>query len=125
VSTTSLTNQSQTDEAQQSSFEMIWELLNAPVEPSWMHTLFQGLVAAVLGAGVALLVLLVTVRTQNAGIRKQIAVQQEGLQAQSEVQERSLAKQLRVQRYENTRNRELATEVARKSWTFDQAACAG
>lgn len=73
-----------------------------------MHTLFQGLVAAVISAGVALLVLMVTVRTQNKGIRQQIAVQQESLRKQLEVQERSVAEQLQVQRHENTRNRELA-----------------
>lgn len=76
-----------------------------------MHTLFQGLVAAVIGALVALLVLMVTVRTQNKGIRQQIAVQQESLRKQLEVQERSVAEQLRVQRYENTRVREHAAGV--------------
>lgn len=101
-----------------------------------MHTLFQGMVAAFISAAVALVVLMVTVRAQNKGIqrqiavqqeslRTQIAVQQESLRTQLEVQERSVAEQLRVQRHENSRDRELAT-VGRmltvlNDWSDEQA----
>lgn len=60
--------------------------------------MFGGFVAALISAAVALLVLLVTVRAQNRGIREQLAVQ-----------ERSVAEQLSVQRHENARTREVAT----------------
>lgn len=86
----------------------LWEFLNAPVEMTWMHTLFQGMVAAFVSAAVALLVLMVTVRTQNRGIQRQIAVQEKSLRAQLEAQEKSVAEQLRVQRRENARSREVA-----------------
>lgn len=95
MNTLSLVTRTQTNEASQSWLGGFWDFLNAPVEQTWMHTLFGGLVAAVIGAGVALLVLMVTVRTQNKGIQKQL-----------ELQERSVAEQLSVQRHENTKIRE-------------------
>jgi hypothetical protein len=86
----------------------LWDFLNGPVEMSWMHTLFGGLVSALISAGVALVVLRATLKAQNRGIRQQIAVQEDNLRTQLEVQERSVAEQLRVQRNENARTREVA-----------------
>ncbi|MDR6508061.1 hypothetical protein [Arthrobacter oryzae] len=71
-----------------------------------MHTLLDGLVSALIGAAAALLVLWVTVKTQNAGIQRQITAQAVGLSEQIRVQGEGLNCQLAEQRRENARTRE-------------------
>jgi chorismate-pyruvate lyase len=98
----------------------LWGSLDATVDNTWWTVLLDGSVGAVLGAIVALSVLIVTVRTQNDGIQlqltaqknsvaEQLKAQEKSLHLQLEAQEKSVAEQLRVQRRENARVREVTT----------------
>jgi hypothetical protein len=62
---------------------------------AWAHTLWGGSVSSIVGAAVALLVVLLTVRAQNREIARQLAAQARGIEDQ-----------LAEQRRGNTKNRE-------------------
>lgn len=77
-------------------------------DDTWLHTIWGGFLSSIVGAVVALGVVLFTVHHQKIGTAKQLSAQAEGLAQQLRAQAEGLAKQLAEQRSENAKDREHA-----------------
>lgn len=77
-------------------------------DDNWLHTIWDGFLSSLVGAVVALAVVLFTVHHQKKGNSEQLRVQTKGLAEQLRAQAEGLAEQLAEQRRENAKDREHA-----------------